>query len=415
MDVHLTEQQKKLSRRYITYRALAEVWFVSAIWLYFYRIFITDYQVGILDGIAFAVGLIAEVPSGALADRFGRKRLVILGQTLVGAGMLLQACGSSFAPFLIGQSILMIGASFVSGADQALFFDKLQFTRNSTHWRRLVTRVSQIELIVRLFGIVLGGWLYTFNPRLPWILTGIVFIGSIIPLWSITEERSKEVVHSFLHGTKAYLASIKEGFSIFYTSKLRRYVPLIITVQGLFYTAGWGILRIILLDRFYFSPFAGSIVIATSALITVGILTYMHRYAEHLSEKRVLIIISLTAVASTILPLANIGMWGYVVILMLYAGEHVLHPFMSEILNNQAQDYHRATVLSVASFLRILPYVVLAPIIGYLNTQRNLEYFLITWAVLVCIAIYIYLHSKKDDTSVSLIEKEMTSDPIALN
>ena len=86
----------------MTYRMFTNLWFVGAVWLYFYRLFITDQQVGILDGMAFAIGLLAEVPSGALADKFGRDKMVKLGQILAGSGLLLQASGSSFSVFFIG-------------------------------------------------------------------------------------------------------------------------------------------------------------------------------------------------------------------------------------------------------------------------------------------------------------------------
>jgi len=112
--------------------------------------------------------------------------------------------------------------------------------------------------------------------------------------------------------------------------------------------------------------------------------------------------ISLAAAASLLLSLADIGAWGYFVILILYAGEHILHPFMSEILNNRAEENQRATVLSVASFLRALPYVALAPIIGYLNTRNNLEYFLIVWAFLIFVAILLYLSLKRKDSYVKI-------------
>ena len=87
----MTNEQQWLARKYITYRTLINMWFVGAIWLYFYRLFITDQQVGILDGLAFAIGLLAEVPSGALADKFGRDRTVKLGQLLSGSGFLIQS------------------------------------------------------------------------------------------------------------------------------------------------------------------------------------------------------------------------------------------------------------------------------------------------------------------------------------
>jgi len=160
------------------------------------------------------------------------------------------------------------------------------------------------------------------------------------------------------------------------------------------------------MDRFHFSPFGGSIVIASSSLITVGILEYMHKNAEELSEKRVLTLISVLAAAGLLLSIANIGWWGYIVILTLYAGEHVLVPFMSEVLNYRTDENQRATVLSVASFLRTLPYVALAPIIGSLNTHNKLEYFLIVWSVFIVVAIVIYLSLKKKDVRISLAKDE---------
>lgn len=407
--MELTADQRRLSRKYISYQVLTHMWFVGAVWLYFYRIFITDYQVGILDGMAFAIGLIAEVPSGALADKFGRDKIVKLGQILAGSGLLIQAFGSSFVPFFVGQSIMMVGVAFASGADEALFFDKLKFKRDSVAWRRLVTRGSQYALIGTLIATVAGGWLHNINPRIPWILSGVSFVGAAFLIWSVTDNRIIAARKSISAEFRDYIDNIKIGFSQFRLPKLWLYVPIIITVQGLFYAAGWGLLRLVLLDRFEFDPFIGSLAVASSGLITVGILALIHKYAENMSEKWVIILISLAAVASLLLSVANIGMWGYFVILALYAGEHVLHPFMSEVLNNRAPDDQRATILSVASFLRTLPYVVLAPLIGYLNTQDKLEYFLISWAVLVLMAVLIYISLKKRDTHIKL-----TDNPIEL-
>lgn len=380
------------------------MWFVGAIWLYFYRIFITDQQVGILDGMAFAIGLLAEVPSGALADKFGRDKVVRLGQILAGSGLLIQAAGSSFMPFFVGQAIMMVGVSLVSGADEALFFERLKFSKSSTDWRKLVTRGSQVALIGTVVATIAGGWLHTINPRIPWALNGLVFIIAALIIWSVKDDRTKKVRQKFVPELKDYLNDIKTGFAQFRLPKLWLYVPLIITVQGLFYTTGYGLLRLILLDRFHFDPFWGSVAVASSSLITVGLLAYMHKNADTLSEKKVLVTISLIAASSLLLALANIGLWGYVVILALYAGEHVLQPFMSEVLNNRAPEEQRATVLSVASFLKSLPYVLLAPIIGYLNTNGRIEYFLVVWALLIFAAVALYLSAKKRDTHITLAE-----------
>jgi MFS family permease len=75
----MTHEQKVLSRKFLIYKFVMNLWFVEAIWLYFYRVFMTDGQVGTLDSVAFLIGLLVEVPSGALADKFGRARIAKIG------------------------------------------------------------------------------------------------------------------------------------------------------------------------------------------------------------------------------------------------------------------------------------------------------------------------------------------------
>lgn len=398
----ITAAQKNLTRKFLLYKTLSNMWFLSAVWLYFYRIYITDQQVGVLDALAFTVGLIAEVPSGALADKYGRDRIVKLGQILAGCGLLIQALGNGFIPFFVGQSVMMIGVAFTSGADEALFFNKIKFKRESSQWRRLVTRGSQVALAATLVTATIGGYLHMINPRIPWIATGVSFIASALIIWGVKETKTKRDQSSLLVETKEYLMDIKSGFAEFVKPNLRIYIPIIVTVQGLFYTAGYGILRLILLDRFGFSPFQGAVAITSYGIITIIILSFVHKSADKLSEKKVIALVSISAAAALLLSVASIGMWGYVVVLSLYVGEYVLQPFMSETINYHVTNTQRATVLSVASFLKTLPYVLLAPLIGVLNVSNKLDYFLIGWPLLIFGSIIGYIVKQKGDYQIKI-------------
>jgi MFS family permease len=403
MVQELTQSQQSISRKYIAYRFLTSLYFVTAVWLFFYRIFITDQQVGIVDALAFAVGLFAEVPSGVLADRFGRAKMVKIGLFLTAIGMFTQIFGG-FALLFIGQAIVMVGVAFVSGADEALFFEKLKFDAASSHWRKLVTKCSQASLVGGLLATFLGGWLHMIDPRLPWALTGSAFIVAALTVLSMKDSREMKSRNKIGTELREYLSSIGSGFAQFATPKLLLYVPIILVVEGLFYTTDWGLLRVLLLNRFYFDPFWSATVVSISGLITVLLLGLIHKHADSFSEKHIITSVSLIAAASLLCSLFDIGHWGFLVIFALYAGDHILRPFMSEILNNHAEEKQRATVLSVASFLRTLPYVVLAPVIGYLSTRGNLDYFLIVWAFITCSAVIFYLALKKKDSRISLTE-----------
>lgn len=387
--------QNNISRRYLVYKALTNLWFLSAVWFYFYRLYITESQIGILDSMAFAIGLIAEVPSGALADRFGRDRIVKIGQVLVGGGFILQSFGGSFALLFIGQAIAMFGFSFISGADDALFFDEIGFEHESKNWRKLVTLGSQITLMSSFVAIPIGGLLFGVDPRLPWILTGVAFILSMVPIWSLKDTRILKTGQRFFVEIREYLSTIKQGFKCFLSEKLILYLPIIIFVQGILYTFGSGILKFSLLNHFQFNPFLGSTIIALCNVLTVLLLHYITKHTEHINEKSMIVTLSVSTMLGLLFSIGDIGMWGFFVIFILYSSEHIMYPFLSEALNKHTRSDQRATVLSVASFIKSIPYIVLAPIIAFTDEKNKLGYFLLFWSILITMSILIYLNLKK--------------------
>jgi MFS family permease len=64
-----------------------------------------------------------EVPSGYIADVWGRKRAILIGSALNGLGFLTLAWADSFFDFLVYEFILGVGISLISGADLALLYD----------------------------------------------------------------------------------------------------------------------------------------------------------------------------------------------------------------------------------------------------------------------------------------------------
>ncbi|HEY2956160.1 MAG TPA: MFS transporter [Candidatus Eisenbacteria bacterium] len=112
-----------------------------------------------------ALGLaLVALPAGVLAERWGRRRCLLLGATLDGVGFLVRASVLSPGPILAG--------GFVAGAGQAMlaiaaapFITEHSTTKERTH---LFSAFFACALLAGVFGSALGGWL----PRLALALPG---------------------------------------------------------------------------------------------------------------------------------------------------------------------------------------------------------------------------------------------------
>ena len=64
-----------------------------------------------------------EVPSGYIADIWGRRQAILLGSAFFAVGFLCLLSADSFLDFLVYEIVLGFGYSLISGADLALLYD----------------------------------------------------------------------------------------------------------------------------------------------------------------------------------------------------------------------------------------------------------------------------------------------------
>ena len=93
--------------------------------LFFQEHGLTITQVMILQAIYSLAVAIFEIPSGYLADRFGRKKTIVLSTILTFTGYIIFSFYNEFYSFAIAQILVGIGGSLMSGSDSALLYDTL--------------------------------------------------------------------------------------------------------------------------------------------------------------------------------------------------------------------------------------------------------------------------------------------------
>ena len=134
-------------------------------------------QFAILNAVWAATIVVLEVPSGALADRIGRKRMVVLAAALMVCEMVLIAfvpLGNATLVFWIWVlNRILSGAAeaAASGADEALAYDSIPAGEREQRWPKVLSRLMLLSSLAFAAAMLIGSAVYDpafVNGLLAW-------------------------------------------------------------------------------------------------------------------------------------------------------------------------------------------------------------------------------------------------------
>ncbi|WDP90021.1 MAG: MFS transporter [Desulfobacter sp.] len=154
-------------RRYIAFKVLFNSRFYYPVFTILFLDFgLTVAQFSILNAVWAATIVLAEVPSGALADTIGRKRLLVFA-TLT---MVLEVGLIAFVPtenttlvfwiFLINRILSGLAEAAASGADEALAYDALKKYGDPNEWGRVLELLTRWQSMGFIIAMTTGAVIY---------------------------------------------------------------------------------------------------------------------------------------------------------------------------------------------------------------------------------------------------------------
>ena len=171
---HSPPSAAALARRnvplFVAFRILFNVRFYYPVFMILFLDFgITLEQFGLLNAAWAAAIVLLEVPSGALADLVGRRRLLVAAAGLMVVEMLLLCLvpvpsAWVFPALLLNRIVSGAAEALASGADEALAYDSLQAAGQATEWPRVLERLMQVGAVVTIAAMITGGLVYAPGP-----------------------------------------------------------------------------------------------------------------------------------------------------------------------------------------------------------------------------------------------------------
>ena len=113
-------------------------------------------QIGFMEVLFGIATILAEVPTGAIADRFGRR--VALGIGALGfAGATVLFATLNFPSLILGHLFMSITRTLMSGSDDALLYDSLRQLKRTDEYERHAGRASAVATASLLAATILAG------------------------------------------------------------------------------------------------------------------------------------------------------------------------------------------------------------------------------------------------------------------
>lgn len=195
--------------------ALDFSWFWVAIWVLFYLRF-TDYAgIGLLEAIMVITMVLGEIPTGAIADLFGKTKTMRMAYLISGMGFFFVGIGTNFTQVAAGVIVATLGGTFGSGTTEAFIYDSLLSVKNEHSYEKVLGNISTIKMITFALCSLLGGVMYSFNPGLPFIALGLTKGIAVLLSFFLVEPP----IDTDTFSLKNYLRQTKAGFSQLYKSR----------------------------------------------------------------------------------------------------------------------------------------------------------------------------------------------------
>ncbi len=164
-------------------------WFLGP----FYPLFLLSLDLSLTQASAvlaayFITTLLFEVPTGAVADVFGRRTAFLLSCLTRASAFLLYFFADSFADCITAEVIDAFGTALSSGALEAWAVDQTQAEGDSQPTTRLFARANTwMRSMMALLGLA-GVAIATIDLRLPWLVGATGYASTFVFAWFFMRE-----------------------------------------------------------------------------------------------------------------------------------------------------------------------------------------------------------------------------------
>lgn len=331
-----------------------------------------------------AVVVLLEIPSGVMADKFGRKQMLVLNGLLASIELIILLFARSFWMFGLAVFLSGVGKAFSSGSENALLYDSLLYENRESSFEKILGRISAVDFagtaIAALSGSIAASY---FGFEFNYIVSLCSTVAAFMLILTLKEPPMVTKPESELNGIKGYS---REALSLF----KHKPVVLIYSLTGATLGA-----CLIYLDEFWQLVLDGvGIPVALFGIVSVVTFSFRipgnllaYKLKERFNYNRVLTVIVAVNAAGYAAVFLTRNLFCLIPMIAVSLGAGITEPLIAGYLHHHTESHIRATVESFSSLgLRLLS-VLIGLAFGYVSSK----YSIFSGFAVLCIICTVYL------------------------
>src|SRR3989338_852746 len=310
--------------------------------------------------------VLLEIPTGVVADKYGRKISVALGALFFAIDLIIFGTTRNYYVLYLAEFLGAMGFALISGADKALIYDSLIEIKKKGEGKYYLSRYEAagtlgILISFPIGSLIVGANFIEYPNSLPFtfVLSSISLALAFVIYLLIKEPKKVQVTENFIKlgvDELKYLHKHKVLRSFAINSTLISAVTFFMFwfYQSLAGKVGIGI-------AYYGFIGAGFNLFAMLLLLNVK------RLENIFGMKKILFYTALiTSILFIGLAVSN-NLYFVLLSIFLITGMKILRaPILSDFMNQHIESKNRATVLSSVSLVERIVVTILYPIVGFL-------------------------------------------------
>ncbi|NVP17930.1 MFS transporter [Candidatus Gracilibacteria bacterium] len=373
---------------YYVVQFLSACIFTTAIWSFFLTSFNTfSFSIAtfliILSGI---ISFLFEAPSGYLADKYGRKKVYLLGTIFILISFLLWIFSKDIYVFIISSILNGIGFAITSGNLEAIIHDNLVLNGKEEDFKDIQSNGYTYLFFGRAFSSFFAGYLFVINPFYPVYASIFSYLIIIFFLFFINDKGQEKEKNNNM---KEHIFS---GLKYIYNDKIILNIILILVFVSSFGNIFW------FTYQPYFKQIGFSIENIGILFSITGLLSgfgafLIKKLQDKYQSKYILLLIVLLLFLSSLLFLSfnyYLGILGLIMISIMFG---FIMSFGNTVLLKKSPKNLKSTILSLFSLFMTLGYSLFSLCSGIIYDFLGLNFlYLLNLIFVICLFFYSFLN-----------------------